>query len=89
MACLLYTSSQPENRCPKPVQRAEKRELYPVQSGRAQWFRPCLRADRTPVSSTHLTLTNETVKCNFDRGRRFTVDTMDDLETAGLAFRCV
>ena len=33
-----------------------------------------------------VTLTNETVKCNFDRGRRFTVDTMDDLETAGLAF---
>ena len=32
-----------------------------------------------------VTLTNETVKCNFDRGRRFTVDTMDDLETAGLA----
>ena len=31
-----------------------------------------------------VTLTNETVKCNFDRGRRFTVDTMDDLETAGL-----
>ena len=28
----------------------------------------------------------ETVKCNFDRGRRFDVDVMDDLETAGLAF---
>ena len=31
-------------------------------------------------------LWNETVKCNFDRGRRFDVDVMDDLETAGLAF---
>ncbi len=33
-----------------------------------------------------VTLTNETVKCNFDRGRMFTVDTMDNMETAGLAF---
>ena len=33
-----------------------------------------------------VTMTNETVKCNFDRGRRFDVDIMDDLETAGLAF---
>lgn len=33
-----------------------------------------------------VTLTNETVKCNFDRGRMFTVDAMDDLETAGIAF---
>lgn len=33
-----------------------------------------------------VTLTNETVKCNFDRGRKFNVDTMDDLETAGIAF---
>ncbi|WP_087064152.1 hypothetical protein [Intestinibacillus massiliensis] len=33
-----------------------------------------------------VTLKNETVKCNFDRGRMFTVDTMDDLETAGIAF---
>lgn len=31
-------------------------------------------------------LTNETVKFNYDRGRRFAVDTMDDEETAGLAF---
>lgn len=31
-------------------------------------------------------LTNETVKCNFDRGRMFTVDTMDNAETAGIAF---
>lgn len=33
-----------------------------------------------------VTLTNETVICNFDRGRMFTVDTMDNLETAGIAF---
>ena len=33
-----------------------------------------------------VTLTNETVACNFDRGRMFTVDTMDNLETAGIAF---
>jgi hypothetical protein len=36
--------------------------------------------------SGDVTLTNESVKCNFDRGRMFTVDTMDDLETAGIAF---
>lgn len=34
----------------------------------------------------NVTLTNETVTCNFDRGRRFTVDTMDNVETAGIAF---
>ena len=33
-----------------------------------------------------VTLTNETVKCNYDRGRMFQVDTMDNLETAGIAF---
>lgn len=33
-----------------------------------------------------VTLTNQTVACNFDRGRMFTVDTMDNIETAGLAF---
>lgn len=33
-----------------------------------------------------VTLTNETVKCNFDRGRMFTVDTMDNQETANIAF---
>lgn len=33
-----------------------------------------------------VTMTNETVKCNFDRGRMFTVDNMDNAETAGLAF---
>ena len=31
-------------------------------------------------------LKNETVKCDFDRGRRFTVDAMDNEETAGVAF---
>lgn len=29
---------------------------------------------------------NETVKCNFDRGRKFTVDAIDDIDTTGLAF---
>ncbi len=33
-----------------------------------------------------VTLTNETVQCNFDRGRMFQVDYMDNLETAGIAF---
>lgn len=33
-----------------------------------------------------VTMTNETVRCNFDRGRMFTIDTMDNVETAGLAF---
>ena len=33
-----------------------------------------------------ITLTNETVVCNFDRGRMFNVDFMDNLETAGIAF---
>jgi len=36
--------------------------------------------------SGDVTLTNETVSCNFDRGRMFTVDTMDNIETAGIAF---
>lgn len=36
--------------------------------------------------SGDVTLTNETVACNFDRGRMFTVDTMDNMETAGIAF---
>ena len=36
--------------------------------------------------SGDVTMTNETVSCNFDRGRMFTVDTMDNMETAGLAF---
>lgn len=33
-----------------------------------------------------VTLTYETVACNFDRGRMFNVDVMDNLETAGIAF---
>ena len=33
-----------------------------------------------------VTLTNETVQCNFDRGRMFSVDALDDAETAGVAF---
>lgn len=33
-----------------------------------------------------VTLTNETVKFNYDRGRSFTVDNMDNEETAGVAF---
>lgn len=33
-----------------------------------------------------VTMTNETVACNFDRGRMFTVDNLDNAETAGIAF---
>lgn len=33
-----------------------------------------------------VTLTNETVKCNYDRGRMFVVDNMDNQETANIAF---
>lgn len=33
-----------------------------------------------------VTLTNETVAFNYDRGRKFSVDAMDDEETAGVAF---
>lgn len=33
-----------------------------------------------------VTLTNETVKCNFDRGRMFQVDSMDNEETAAIAY---
>ena len=33
-----------------------------------------------------VTMENETVKANFDRGRKCVVDVADDLETAGLAF---
>lgn len=36
--------------------------------------------------SGDVSLTNETVKCNFDRGRMFSVDNMDNVETAGVAF---
>lgn len=33
-----------------------------------------------------VTMVNETVQCNFDRGRMFSIDTLDNEETAGLAF---
>ncbi len=33
-----------------------------------------------------VTLTNETVTFNYERGRSFTIDAMDDEETAGVAF---
>ena len=33
-----------------------------------------------------VTLTNATIKCNYERGRMFTVDAMDDQETANIAF---
>ena len=33
-----------------------------------------------------VTMTNETVQCNFDRGRMVAIDTLDNPETAGLAF---
>lgn len=33
-----------------------------------------------------VTLTNETVKFNYERGRMFTVDAMDNEETAGIAY---
>lgn len=34
----------------------------------------------------NVTLTNETVACNYDRGRMFTVDNVDNMDTAGIAF---
>lgn len=33
-----------------------------------------------------VTLTHETKKCNFDRGRMFSVDSLDNAETAGIAY---
>jgi hypothetical protein len=36
--------------------------------------------------SGDVTMTYETVACTYDRGRMFQVDTLDDLETAGIAF---
>lgn len=33
-----------------------------------------------------VTMTNETVACNFDRGRMFSIDNLDNAETAGVAF---
>lgn len=40
----------------------------------------------TGYVSGDMTLTNETVQFNYDRGRKFSVDNMDNEETAGLAF---
>lgn len=36
--------------------------------------------------SGDVTMTNETVQFNYDRGRKFSIDNMDNEETAGLAF---
>lgn len=36
--------------------------------------------------SGDVTMNNETVKCNFDRGRMFQIDSLDNAETASLAF---
>ena len=33
-----------------------------------------------------VTMTNETVACNFDRGRMFNIDNLDNAETAGIAY---
>ena len=33
-----------------------------------------------------VTLTNTTYQCNYERGRMFTVDALDNAETAGVAF---
>lgn len=33
-----------------------------------------------------VSIKNQTVQCNYDRGRKFTVDSMDNIETAGIAF---
>lgn len=46
-------------------------------------------ADYDPAAGYQLgdvKFTNETVKCNFDRGRKFLVDSVDDMDTAGMAF---
>lgn len=46
-------------------------------------------ADYDPASgykAGDVTFKNETVKCNFDRGRKFSVDAIDDIDTAGMAF---
>lgn len=37
-------------------------------------------------ASGDVTMTHETVKCNFDRGRKFYVDALDEQETVGTAF---
>lgn len=40
----------------------------------------------TGYAAGDVTLTSETVKCNYDRGRMFQVDTLDNLETASIAY---
>lgn len=40
----------------------------------------------TGYTKGDVTMTNETVKCNFDRGRMFSIDNVDNMETAGLAY---
>lgn len=40
----------------------------------------------TGYSSGDVTLTHETVQCNYDRGRMFQIDTLDNLETAAVAY---
>ena len=40
----------------------------------------------TGYTNGDVTMTNETVKCNFDRGRMFSIDNVDNMETAGLAY---
>lgn len=40
----------------------------------------------TGYAQGDVTLTNSTVQCNFDRGRMFSVDNLDDAESAGVAF---
>lgn len=41
---------------------------------------------QTGYVSGDVTLDYETKKCGYDRGRMFTIDAMDDIETAGVAF---
>jgi len=40
----------------------------------------------TGYAAGDVTLTTETVRCNYDRGRMFQVDSLDDAETAAIAF---
>ena len=40
----------------------------------------------TGYAAGDVTMTNETVQCNYDRGRMFQIDTLDNLETASIAY---
>ncbi|MBQ8088320.1 MAG: hypothetical protein IJ234_07870, partial [Clostridia bacterium] len=40
----------------------------------------------TGYAAGEVTLTTETVKCTYDRGRMFQVDALDNAETAAIAF---